>query len=142
MVGKTDASGKSANRIAATLRPYAIALAAQALLVITAYLIRNTFGIKIAVVSAIVEVLYFILLLGAAWLGYGPGLLVWTLTIVVVPRILGTARPGRPTDPVVIGLVLLVSVLISRIAQTRRRKEAELTRAAEVLEHRVQERTA
>ncbi len=103
--------GKPAdNRIVAIFGPYAIALAAQAVLVAAAYLIRHTFGIKIALVTAIVQVLYLtILLLGTAWLGYGPGLLVWTLTILVVPRILGTTRQGRPWDPVVFGLVLLVS---------------------------------
>ena len=134
--------GKPAgNRIVAVLRPYAVALAAQTVLVLAAYLIRHTFGIKIALVTAIVQVLYLILMLGTAWLGYGPGLLVWTLTILVVPKILGTTRQGRPLDPVVIGLVLLVSVLISRIAQTHRRREAELVRAAGELEQRVAERT-
>jgi PAS domain S-box-containing protein len=138
--GKTAATLPAG--IYAIVRPYAMALTAQALLVAAAFLIRNTFGIRIAAVSAIVQVLYFVLLLGAAWLGYGPGLLVWTLTIFAVPRILGTTRPaGRSFDPIVVGLVLLVSILISRISQTRRRREAGLVQAAEELELRVQERT-
>ncbi|HEV2447515.1 MAG TPA: PAS domain S-box protein [Candidatus Sulfopaludibacter sp.] len=129
------------SRIRAILRPYAVVLAAQAALVLTTYLVRNTFGIKVALVGAVIQILYLILLLGSAWLGYGPGLLVWTTTLLVVPKILRTARNNRALDPVVVGLVLLVSILISRISQIRRRREAELVRAAEELERRVEERT-
>jgi PAS domain S-box-containing protein len=134
-------SDPPSNRLIAILRPYVIALSGQALLVGTAYLLRNTLGIRIAIVTTILEILYFFLLLGAAWLGYGPGLLIWTLTIVAVPRILRTTRQGRSMDPIVVGLILLVSILISWIGQNRRRKEAGLVHTAEELEARVRERT-
>jgi PAS domain S-box-containing protein len=129
------------NRLIAILRPYVIALSGQILLVGVAYLLRHTFGIRIAILTAILYILYFLLMLGAAWLGYGPGLLVWTLTILVVPRILTTRAQGRSIDPMVFGLILLVSILISWIGQNRRRKEAVLVHLASDLEARVQERT-
>jgi two-component system cell cycle sensor histidine kinase/response regulator CckA len=80
-------------------------------------------------------------LLGSSWLGYGAGLLTWTLVTFVVPKALGLPQ-RQPTDPLRFGLLLLVSVLISRIAASGRRREAELTQAAEELEERVQARTA
>jgi PAS domain S-box-containing protein len=118
-----------------------IALASQAVLVGAAYFVHNTLGIHTGLPWAVIQVLYYVLLLGAAWLGYGPGLLVWTLTLVAVPMLLGTTRQFRKSDPIIFGLALLVSILISRIAQTRRKREAELMQTAEELEQQVEERT-
>jgi len=91
---------------------------------------------------AFLRVPFLFVLLGAAWLGYGPGVLVCILVTFVVPRLLPAQRPRRPVDLVTFGLVLLVSILISWIGQSRRRTEAALRRAAEDLETRVRERTA
>ena len=129
-------------RALAIIRPYALALAGQVVLVAAAYLIRNTFGLRIPFLSAAIQLSYLLLLLGAAWLGYGPGLMVLTLTVFAVPKILGTRGQGRPIDPYIFGLELLLCVVISRMAQTRRRREKELVRAAGELERSVQARTA
>jgi PAS domain S-box-containing protein len=138
----TDKAPSSAlQRIAVYLRPYGIALTAQTAVVLAAYVLRHSFGVTRGFFSAAIELVYFVVMLGAAWLGYGPGLLVWTLTFVVVPKILGTRTQGRTMDPMILGLVLLVSLLISWIGQNRRRREANLVREAEELERRVQQRT-
>ena len=79
-------------------------------------------------------------MLGAAWLGYGPGVLVSALTLVLGPRILYPHRPQR-FDPVNLFLVLVVMMLISAVAAWKRRTEAALRLATETLETRVVERT-
>ena len=140
---KTAARARTwSNRVGAVLQPYALAISAQALLVAAGFVIRNEWGIRGGIVWALLQVLYFILLLSSAWSGYGPGLIVWTLTIVAVPRILGTNRPqGSPNSLLLQAVALLIAVLISRISQMRRRREADLLRTAEEMEQRAEERT-
>ena len=128
-------------RATAFLRPYALVLAAQSLLVFAAYILRHKFGVSTGAGYTALNLVYLGVLVGAAWLGYGPGLLAWTLSLTVVPKILGTRPGGRHLDPVVLGLVLLVSLLISWIGRNRRQREKELIRAAADLELRVQART-
>jgi PAS domain S-box-containing protein len=89
----------------------------------------------------VIALLYLLVLLGSSWLGYGAGLLTWTLVTFVLPKALGLPQ-RQPTDPFRFALLLLVSILISRIAASGRRREADLTRSAEELEQRVEERTA
>lgn len=90
----------------------------------------------------IVALLYIIVLLGSSWLGYGSGILTWTLLIFVVPHIVGTTQRQMTPDTVIrFALMLLVSVLISALAASQRRREAELVGAAHHLEKRIEERT-
>ena len=128
-------------RVAAFVRPYALTLAAQSLLVFLAYILRHKFGVSTGAGYTALNLVYLGVLVGAAWLGYGPGLLAWFLSFTVVPKILGTRTAGRPLDPLVLGLVLLVSLLISWIGRNKRRRERELVQAAADLEVRVQQRT-
>ena len=128
-------------RMGAFLRPYALALAAQCFLVFVAYILRHKFGVSTGAGYTAVNLVYLGVLVWAAWLGYGPGLLAWTLALTVVPKILGTRPGGRPFDPIVLGLVLLVSLLISRLGRNKKQREKELLQAAADLEVRVQERT-
>jgi PAS domain S-box-containing protein len=100
------------------------------------------FGPRPAILYSILRVLLLLLLLGSSWLGYGPGLMVCTLITFVLPRWLPAQRARRPVDLVTFGLVLLISLLISWIGQSRRRTETTLRRAADDLEARVRERTA
>jgi two-component system cell cycle sensor histidine kinase/response regulator CckA len=146
MVVETSAAGRALNRatswIPAPLRSYAIALGALTLLSAAAYPIvhgapRGSMGL----LGVVIALLYLLVLLGSSWLGYGAGLLNWTLVTFVVPKVLGLPQ-RQPTDPFRFALLLLVSILISRIAASGRRREAELTRSAEELEQRVEERTA
>jgi PAS domain S-box-containing protein len=127
----------------APLRPYAGSL--FALIVVTAAswaVVQNRPPGARGTAGVIVGLLYLLILLGSSWLGYGSGILTWTLIIFIVPRILGTAqREVTPDTLFRFLLLLLVSVLISALAASLRRREAELVRAAEDLERRVEERT-
>jgi PAS domain S-box-containing protein len=81
-------------------------------------------------------------LLSAAWLGYGPGLMVSALTALGM-----FIRPGRPAPPLSstflqFGLLATISLLVSSIAAGNRRREADLRQAARDLEERVRQRTA
>ena len=126
------------------LRSYAISLFALILVTVAAYPIlhympRGSRGLP----GLIFGLLYILILLGSSWLGYGAGILTWTLIIFVLPPIIGTGTAQRTQtfDPVRFGLLLLVSVLISALAASLRRREAELVKAADDLERRVEERT-
>ena len=83
--------------------------------------------------------LYFLLILGAAWLGYGPGLLVCSLTTFLLPPLLLSQPPGVQIGR--FGLLIVVSLLVSRLSASKRRTEISLRRSAEELEDRVRERT-
>jgi len=146
MVVETSAAGRVLNRatswIPAPLRSYAIALGALTLLSAASYpFVHGAPRGSTGLLGVVIALLYLLVLLGSSWLGYGAGLLNWTLVTFVVPKVLGLPQ-RQPTDPLRFGLLLLVSILISRIAASGRRREAELTRSAEELEQRVEERTA
>jgi PAS domain S-box-containing protein len=90
----------------------------------------------------IIIIFYLLILLGSSWLGYGAGILTWTLVTFALPRFLGTTqRQLTPETIVRFGLLLVVSILISALAASQRRREAELVKAAGELETRVAERT-
>jgi PAS domain S-box-containing protein len=143
---ETSAAGRVLNRVTgwipAPLRSSAIALSALTLLSAAAYpFLHGAPRGSMGLLGVVITLLYLVVLLGSSWLGYGAGVMTWTLVTFVVPRVLGLPQ-RQPTDPFRFALLLLVSLLISRIAATGRRREAELTRAAEELEQRVEERTA
>jgi PAS domain S-box-containing protein len=128
--------------IPALLRSYAIALFALALLTAVSYPIvhgapRGSTGL----LGLIIALLFLVVLLGSSWLGYGAGVMTWTLVTFLLPKILALQQRQSP-DPYRFALLLLVSLLISRIAATGRRREADLKHAAEELEKRVEERAA
>lgn len=129
--------------IPAPLRSYAISLFALIVVTAAAYPVmqimhRGARGLP----GLIIVLLYLLILLGSSWLGYGAGILTWTL-IFVFPRIFGISQPRQMTPDVLtrFGLLLLVSVLISALGASLRRREAELVKAADDLERRVEERT-
>jgi PAS domain S-box-containing protein len=128
--------------IPAALRAYAISLFALILVTAAAYpvlhsLPRGSRGLP----GLVFGLLYLLILLGSSWLGYGAGILAWTLIIFVLPPLLGTAQRTQTFDPFRFGLLLLVSILISALGASLRRREAELVKAADDLERRVEERT-
>ena len=84
---------------------------------------------------------YYLLILAAAWLGYIPGVLVCLVTLILIPRLFATSPRAAQFDLVRFGLALVVSLLVSRISQTRHRREDELRRIAQELELRVRERS-
>jgi PAS domain S-box-containing protein len=127
----------------APLRPYAASLFTLTVVTAATYAImpnRPPGGRGFA--GLVIGLLYLVILLGSSWLGYGSGVLTWTLIIFAVPRILGAAQRQITSETLSrFLLLLLVSVLISALAASLRRREAELIRAADDLERRVEERT-
>lgn len=82
--------------------------------------------------------------MGAAawWGGYGPGVLACALSFFLAPYLfIPQFNPAR-TDLNRLALTILVSLLVSRVAKTRRQAERVLRSENERLEQRVQERTA
>jgi two-component system cell cycle sensor histidine kinase/response regulator CckA len=110
-----------------------VLIAGTALAVFLLHAIGNQARIIISLIGDVV-------FLGAAWMGYGPGLLAIAVIVFIVPHIL---KPGQPShvDPGQFGLFLIISLLVSRISSSKRKTESTLRQLADDLEHRVQERT-
>jgi len=88
-------------------------------------------------------VAFLILIMASAWWGgYCPGILVCLLSIFAVPFALHSHFDPTKVDPVRLLLLLLISLVISRVAQSRNKIEAELREANESLEGGVRRRTA
>jgi PAS domain S-box-containing protein len=119
------------------LRRYVIVLAALVFGCALSALLLHTVGDKARIVVSLMGDLLF---LGAAWIGYGPGLLVLALIIFLVPRIL---VPGEPSHVDLGQFVLLsiISLLVSRISSSKRQTESSLRRWGDELERSVEERT-
>jgi signal transduction histidine kinase/ActR/RegA family two-component response regulator len=87
-------------------------------------------------------VLYQAAMILVAWFGgYIPGAIACVFTLVGLPFLLKPGFRLAEVSPGQVFLVLILSLLISLVAQTRRRKREVLVRADE-LDRRVQERTA
>ena len=70
------------------VRPYALSLASLAVLVCTTEVCYLVFGPRVpAVLSGLLVMAFLLLILGAAWLGYGPGILISAITVLAVPRL-------------------------------------------------------
>jgi PAS domain S-box-containing protein len=124
------------------LRSYALSLASLAVLVCTTEVCYLVFGPRVpAVLSGLLVMAFLLLILGAAWLGYGPGVLISAIAVLAVPRLRPSPNRTIRGDLFRFSLALIVSLLVSRISQTRHRREAALRRTAEELEIRVQERS-
>ncbi|MBZ5621652.1 MAG: PAS domain S-box protein [Acidobacteriia bacterium] len=119
-----------------SLRPYIIAVIALAGAIALAEILFHTLGTKASLAYVL---LYFLLILGAAWLGYGPGVLVCSVTAFLLPPLLLGQLPHL--EIVRFGLLILVLLSVSRLSASKRRTEISLRRSAEELEDRVRERT-
>jgi PAS domain S-box-containing protein len=119
------------------LRGYILALAALSAATLLAIILLRTIGPKTTVVISLLSDLVF---LGAAWLGYGPGILVTLLITFAAPPLLA---PGEPlnVDLGRFALLLIISLLVSRVSSSKRRSEALLRGWGESLDARVRERT-
>ncbi len=126
-------------RIPDPLLRYAAALLLLALLTGLAFLTRFAFGFGASVLYGL---FYFIAILGAAWLGYGQGLVICTLlTYLVAPWF--SIRPVRfrPLDLGRFAVLLAFSFVVSTISFLVRRRQEELMRATEELGNRVRQGT-
>src|SRR5579872_242411 len=127
----THAIGSIRRRLARLpdwLQRYVMALGALTAAVALSFILIHTVGTKAALLYSL---MYIVVIGCSAWLGYGPGLLVCTITIYLLPPLL-LGRPPR-VDPSRFGLLLVISVLISRLSTSTRRTEASLRRAADDL---------
>jgi PAS domain S-box-containing protein len=124
------------------MQGYALSLASLAALVALAEVCYLLFIPRLPpLVTGLLIILFLLVLLGAAWLGYGPGILISALLTLAVPRLRPSPNRTLRGELFRCGMALVVSVLVSRISQVRRRREAALRRTAEELELRVQERS-
>ena len=120
---------------------YALPLCSLAALACVTYLLYFVWGIRSPLLYGFLVVLLFLVMLGSAWLGYGPGVIVCAFTTLVLPRLSTNPNRGARYDVTRFGLVLIISILVSRLSQTHHRREAELKKTAGDLEVRVRERT-
>jgi PAS domain S-box-containing protein len=132
-----QATDRALKPIPVVMRPYVLALSELLAVVALAYLLLHWVGGKSA---AFAGLLLILIMLRAAWIGYGPGLLVCLLTMYPVQGFLVPNRP-HPVDPIRLGLLIVILLLVSRLSATKRRTEASLRSAAQSLEARVAERT-
>src|SRR5579872_1022678 len=109
---------------------YVLPLAGLAGLLGVAYVSYFVLGIHIAIFYGFLYVLLLILLLGSAWLGYGPGILICAIVTLVLPHLRPGSARGAGVDLSRFVLVLIISLLVSRMSQTSRRREEDLRRAA------------
>lgn len=120
---------------------YGLPLFCLAALIAVGYLSYIALGIRLPLFYGFLMVLGFIVILGSAWLGYGPGVMVCAIVTLLLPHL--SPRPGRGprTDFSRFALGLVISLLVSRLAQTRRRTEEDLRQIARELEGRVRQET-
>ena len=123
-------------RIPEWVRAYLIALATLIIVVALSMFLLDFVGPG---ARPFCSLLLLILMGRAAWLGYGPGLLVCALTLFVVQSMLVPGKP-HPVPPIQFGFLVLILFLISRIAQNKRRTERSLRSAAQSLEQSVTDR--
>src|ERR1700744_1326331 len=91
---------KATGWIPASLRSYVISLFALVMVTAAAYpVIQMTPRGARGLPGLIVILLYLLVLLGSSWLGYGAGVLTWTL-IFVLPRVLGISQQRQMTPDV------------------------------------------
>jgi two-component system cell cycle sensor histidine kinase/response regulator CckA len=119
---------------------YAGAVLALAVVAAIHYLCIHAFGFRGPYLSGVFILLYFLVILGSAWQGFGPGVLVAILETVALPYVVATHQPVQ-FSAFRVAIVVLASLLISWLGESRRRTEARLRREAGDLQLRVQEQT-
>jgi K+-sensing histidine kinase KdpD len=95
------------------------------------------------VARGLVSLGFMCAILAAAWWGgYGPGILATVSTILFAPYLAIRTYTLGQANFAQLALVLLISILVSRVAASRDKAESALRRANEMLDERVRERTA
>ncbi|MEI9970664.1 MAG: DUF4118 domain-containing protein [Ignavibacteriota bacterium] len=121
-------------RLPAWMPPYVVSLTALAGGFLVAVGLLRVFGANAAPIVSLLGDLVFLL---SAWCGYGPGILVCSLILFVVPPLLTPGRV-RHVDLERFGLILFISLLVSRVSASKRRSEALLRQWGVDLEKRVE----
>jgi PAS domain S-box-containing protein len=134
--------GKSApSRLPFWVRTYVPGIAGLVLITIPTYIVQVSPPPHNAVVGAVLVTSLLVLILGSAWLGYGPGLLVCFLLCFAVPRVVPHAYRGLPVHAGEFVVLSFISLLVSRVADVNRKHREVLASAAEALEQKVRLRT-
>ncbi len=124
-------------RVSPALRPYLLALAALGLATALTYVLVHTVALRFTGYSF----LFLIALLFAAWSGYGPGIAASIVATFFLPRLFFPAFTPARVDLSRFLLLVLVSILVSRISASRDRIESALRKNNEELDERVRQRT-
>ncbi|HUQ95811.1 MAG TPA: PAS domain S-box protein [Bryobacteraceae bacterium] len=130
----------SEKRNSKILRPYLIALATLIPAVLITFTVTRTVGFR---PHPAIGFSYLLSILASAWWGgYGPGLLSCLVSFFVVPYLFLPKFSPAAVDPARFLLTVLIAMLVSRMADVRRRTERKLREANEELGQRIHERTA
>ena len=127
----------SLNRLRAALRPYLLSLVALGLATALSYVLIHTVAPRFTGYGFV----FLVALLFAAWLGYGPGIVAAILATFFLPFVFYPRFTLARVDYGRFLLLLLVSVLVSRISSGRTRVESLLRKHNEELDERVRKRT-
>lgn len=129
--------GFAAHSVMSRIRGYRPALTALCLGVGLHYLAVWVFGPK----SASIFFVYVMVILISAWCGYGPGMLAVLVIAIGVPYLFQPDFSIRKVNPAGVSVLLLVSLIISRTAASRRRTEAVLRNLNNELDSKVRQQT-
>jgi two-component system cell cycle sensor histidine kinase/response regulator CckA len=124
------------------VRSYMPAIAGLILITIPTYLVQQSPPPHNPLVGAVLVTGMLVLILGSAWLGYGPGLLICALLCFAVPQFVPQAKRAFQVHASQFLVLSFVSVLVSRVADVGRKHRAALSGTADALEEKVQQRTA
>jgi hypothetical protein len=97
--------------------------------------------LTVAAKSPSYGLILFIGLMVASWNGYGPGIVALALATFGLPYLFTHSLKATQIDFKNLALLLIISLLISRISSTRDRVEANLRKSNEELDQRVKQRT-
>ncbi len=131
-------SSASVLRTRSTLVRYSVPVVGLGLATGLSLIIRHTIGPHPAI-----TIVFLVAVMASSWWGgYIPGLIACVLGMFVVPFVLNPHFNPTSSSPSRTILVLAVSLLISRVSQTRDQAEAALREANETLDEKVRQRTA
>ncbi len=119
------------------LTGYLIALLAVSAAIAVSYPILGNPDLRPAV-----PFIFLFAVLFPAWRGYGPGLFSCFLIFLVTPFVFLPGFTFAKIDVKQLAFTVIVSLLVSYVATSRRKSEEILRRSNEELEQRVRERTA
>ena len=142
-VEKIQTDRRGVQRFGAAFQPYLYSLLGLAAVTGAVAVTKHTLSWPIHLpLTVLLGFAFVVLFLWSAWQGYGPGVMVCVLGSLIRPRMIVTDRVSlsRP-DAVRLGLTIAISLLISYIGESHRRRESELRQQTEDLERRVRERT-
>jgi signal transduction histidine kinase len=121
------------------LASYCVALVAVLLATLLAAAVFRMGGVRS---HPLIAFAFPVAVLASAWWGgYGPGIMACLLCFSVIPTLLLPKFSITSIDPARFALTILLSLLVSRVASSRRQVESTLLEANKQLEQKVRDRT-